>query len=216
MVEKLKNWVMQNIAIVITIMIVISTAVLSFFVPDNIEKIFDKIFSYLGVVAIPLVVWYLGNQKELNEQKRFEEEQEQTIIHEVKQYKNNIISFLEKTKEGVPTQSIDDELKDLPEDSEDYDDVTGMELIYIRKINDNICNIDKRCKDVLLGSDPNNFIRLLALLQIVKYNEGDPYFPEMPEEIKEIHQYFEKLIEKVKNGEYDIQIREFLKERYKK
>lgn len=216
MVEKLKNRVMQNIAIVITIMIIISTAVLSCFVSDNIEKILDKIVSYLGILAIPLVIWYFNIRKEKEENLRKEEQKIQTINEKLSGYRNSIITFLKKTKEAVPSESIDDTLKNMPINSEEDEEAYrflagsggGQENLAIKEINS---KIPMRCQDSFPGKDLYSCIELLVFLNIIRREEGLFVFCErLYYDIEEIHQYFEKLIEKVENGEYDSNIREFI------
>ena len=213
MVEKLKNRVMQNIAIVITIMIIISTAVLSCFVSDNIEKILDKIVSYLGILPIPLVIWYFNIRKEKEENLRKEEQKIQTINEKLSGYRNSIITFLKKTKEAVPSESIDDVLKNMPINSEEALENLeafgpGQENLAIKEINS---KIPMRCQDSFPGKDLYSCIELLVFLNIIRREEGLFVFCERPYyDIEEIHQYFEKLIEKVENGEYDSNIREFI------
>lgn len=213
MVEKLKNWVMQNIAIVITVMVVISIAILSCFMPDNIEKIFDKIFSYLGVVAIPLVVWYLGNQKELNEQKRLEEERlnqekqrEQDISDRLNEYKKQIVDLIKQAKENCFSDFLyaDGSIKN------------GVEPNWALQFQED--NLQSLFRQMFNGEDPTLITDLLRKLKILTWNENTEEFWMLTaadyeykyDDAASFFKTLETIIEKVENGEYDSNIREFI------
>lgn len=214
MVEKLKNWVMQNIAIVITVMVVISIAILSCFMPDNIEKIFDKIFSYLGVVAIPLVVWYLGNQKELNEQKRLEEERlnqekqrEQDISDRLNEYKKQIVDLIKQAKENCFSDFLyaDGSIKN------------GVEPNWALQFQED--NLQSLFRQMFNGEDPTLITDLLRKLKILTWNENTEEFwmltaadyeYKYDDDAASFFKTLETIIEKVENGEYDSNIREFI------